>query len=376
MSRYDGWLGPASRVCSRFGPWLVRKTSGKPSAGQVVAGDAHPLDLQPDPAVGVGVQPRRTVGAHPPELLLALRGLVELAIVADPQVAPAGAIPVAEQHRQGAEPGRELERRGVPGCPGRRPEQVVLAARAGRLAVRAEREVRAERQRRERRRTLPGGAERGRHGLAAVERPGLVGPLEAAVAEPAQEHALARAQDRQVDAAVAVDVERIGADHPGRRGRRVVDRFERERTAGRALVPQERGGTLAAGEVQLRLAVVVAVEDRHPATDREAEVAVVGVVDPARGRLVDEVRGGQRGRRRGATEPAERERPDPDRDDGHDRDTGDDRGDPPPAAHPTAAPGRRSVGRRQRVTNRRGRRSTAARAPRLRCRRPIPSCDR
>ena len=43
--------------------------------------------------------------------------------------------------------------------------------------------------------------------VAAVERPGLVRALEPAVAEAAQEHALADAQDRQVDLAVAVDVD-------------------------------------------------------------------------------------------------------------------------------------------------------------------------
>ena len=58
--------------------------------------------------------------------------------------------------------------------------------------------------------------------MTAVERPGLVRALEPAVAEAAQEDALADPQDRQVDLPVAVDVERIGAVDVGQVGRRVA----------------------------------------------------------------------------------------------------------------------------------------------------------
>src|SRR5262245_29905117 len=39
--------------------------------GDIEAGDAHAPDLEPDPAVGVGVQSRRLAGIHAPQLILA-----------------------------------------------------------------------------------------------------------------------------------------------------------------------------------------------------------------------------------------------------------------------------------------------------------------
>src|SRR4029079_668661 len=71
-------------------------------AGEVLAGDAHPPDPQGLPALITAVQPRRDAGLDPPELLLAILAVV-VAVVGDAEVPAAGAIPIAEQHRQRAE---------------------------------------------------------------------------------------------------------------------------------------------------------------------------------------------------------------------------------------------------------------------------------
>ena len=88
-----------------------------------------------------------------------------------------------------------------------------------------------------------------------------------------------------------------------------MDRHEAQGAADRALVPVQGRRTAPAGEVQVRPAVVVAVEDRDPAADRVGEVAVVGVVDARRCRLVDEVRRTERRRRRAAPELADTANP-------------------------------------------------------------------
>src|SRR5437773_976906 len=68
----------------------------KPVAGEVVAGDPHPLDVHAHPSLVGRVEARRGTGLHPPQLLLAVHVLV--LVVADPEVAPAGAVPVREDH--------------------------------------------------------------------------------------------------------------------------------------------------------------------------------------------------------------------------------------------------------------------------------------
>ena len=119
-------------------------------AGEVLAGDAHAPDLQRAPAVVRGVRARRLARLDPPELLLAVASVV-VAVVADPQVAPAGPVPVAEQHRQRAVAGRQRDRGARSRAPAdcRAHERVVGAARPGPSSV--ELEVVAERQRRQRR---------------------------------------------------------------------------------------------------------------------------------------------------------------------------------------------------------------------------------
>ena len=109
----------------------------------------------------------------------------------------------------------------------------------------------------------------------------LVGPLEAAVAEPAQDDVLADAQHDEVDVAVAVDVERVGAGDRGQVGDGRRQRREAQRAADRAVVAVQRRRLAAAGEEQLAAPVVVAVERRHAAADEVLEVAVVAVVDAA-----------------------------------------------------------------------------------------------
>ena len=104
--------------------------------------------------------------------------------------------------------------------------------------------------------------------VATVEPPGLVGALERAAAETAQEHVLAMAQDHQVDVAIRVDVERVGTRDRG--AGRSTSLLERARSAvgsRPAPIAEERSGFLAAGEVELRPLVGVAVEDRHATSD-------------------------------------------------------------------------------------------------------------
>ena len=73
---------------------------GQPVPGQVLAGDPHPPDLQRWPPVGGGVESRRLARRHAPQLLRAI-GVV-LAIVRHAQVAPARAVPRAEEHGERA----------------------------------------------------------------------------------------------------------------------------------------------------------------------------------------------------------------------------------------------------------------------------------
>ena len=126
-------------------------------AGQVVARDAHAPQPQQGPAVGRGVGPRRHPRLEPPQLLPADRLAVVMAVVADPEVPAARSVPVAEEHRERAEAGRQRRRRRVPGAGRRRPDHLVVRASPGAVGQRLD--VLAERHRRQRRRSLPGRAE-------------------------------------------------------------------------------------------------------------------------------------------------------------------------------------------------------------------------
>ena len=179
-------------------------------------------------------------------------------------------------------------------------------------------DVAAEGEGREHRVALPGGAEGGRPLGATVDAPGLVDPLEAAAAEAAEEDVLAEPEHGQVDPAVAVDVERVGAGHLGQVRRRVRQDGEPQRAARRAVVVVQGRRVRAAGEVELGAPVVVAVEDGDAAADEERELAVVGVLDAGGGRLLHEPgrrhrlcrpgRPGQRGRGEGHPQDGEPDR--------------------------------------------------------------------
>src|SRR5688500_14371801 len=99
---------------------------------------------------------------------------------------------------------------------------------------------------------LPGRAERGRPGVAAVEAPGLVGPLEGAVPEPAQEHVLAVPEDGQVEDAVRIDVERVRAGDRVEVGLRARDALEPQRSAGRTSIAEQGRGSRTAREIEVR----------------------------------------------------------------------------------------------------------------------------
>ena len=286
--------GPARSIGE--GLELVRRLArevdlGQAVAREVVAGDAHALDLRPRPALFRGVRVGWLTGRDPPELLLADGLAVVRAIVADPEIAPARPIPITEQDGQGAVARREGDRASVAVAGCRRPEQLVhLAARVEVEVVRLE--VVAEREARELLARLPRRAERLRHLGAAVDAPDLVRPFEAAVAEAAQRDVLAPAEGHEVDHAVAVDIDGVGAVDRGEIRHGVGQPDEPERVADVAVVPVQRRRPLAAGEVQVLAPVVVAIEHGKPGADRVLERAVVREVHAGAGGVVDEPRGG------------------------------------------------------------------------------------
>ena len=209
-------LGRAIRQGLQLVVGLARQVVvGVAIARDVIARDAHAPDVHVRPALLLGVKPRRLAARHAPELLLAVTVIaVVVPVVAHAQVTPAGAIPIAEQHRERAPRRSQRDRRSVAGARGVRPDQLVAEAQVVRIGRRLVQIV-AERQRRQRRRAFPLGTERRGPGVAAIERPGLVGALEAAVAEAPQELVLATPQHGQVRPAVAVDVERVGTGDVG-----------------------------------------------------------------------------------------------------------------------------------------------------------------
>ena len=126
----------------------------------------------------------------------------------------------------------------------------------------------------------------------------------------------------------------IGAHDLAEVGHRIGQPAEAQRTADRTVVAEQAGRPAAAGQVQVRPAVAVAVEDGHPAADRQVRVPLEREVQPGRRRLVDEV-----GR-------AERRRATPDAEDGHPGHAGHQQGHdhdpenrqgPSPAGHPQSS---------------------------------------
>ena len=246
-----------------------------------------------------------------------------MAIVRDAQVALPGVAPVAEQHRQRAVAGRERDRCGVARRRRRLgPHEPALVA-----SVLSGHEVPAEGQRRQGVRALPRGAERGRPAGRHVEPQLLVGRCEAAATEAAEHDVTAAAEDDEVDLAVAVDVDRVGAGHGGQVGDGRRERGEAQGPADRAVVVVERRRLGAAGEEELVTTVAVAVERGHAAAHEVLELAVVAVVDAGGRRVVDEVGGGAAG---GAAATARRQQGDGRADGGHEQHPG--RSPPAPGA--------------------------------------------
>ena len=70
-------------------------------AFEVTLRNAHAPDGEMLPAVGARIEPRRAVGFDLPELLLA--AAIVVTVIGDPECWLAGAVPVGEQHRKGAE---------------------------------------------------------------------------------------------------------------------------------------------------------------------------------------------------------------------------------------------------------------------------------
>ena len=134
--------------------------------------------------------------------------------------------------------------------------------------------------------------------MAAVEGPAGVRRLEPAVPQTPQERRPADPEDGQVDMAVAIDVERVGTVDRAEVGDRVGQCGEPQGPAHRAVVAVQGRRSAAAGQVHVRPAVAVAVEDRDASADVGRVRAVVGVFEAGGRRLLDEMRWPEGGRGR------------------------------------------------------------------------------
>ena len=100
-------------------------------------------------------------------------------------------------------------------------------------------------------------------------------------------HVAADAQQHQVRDPVAVDVDRIGADHLVQFEAARLE-LEAQRAAALAHVAVELRRRLSAGEEDVGKAVAAAVEDGHAAADHILPLALVDAVDAGARRLIDE----------------------------------------------------------------------------------------
>ena len=202
-----------------------------------------------------------------------------------------------------------------------RPQELTVRAGLDRLAGIVERTVVAEGERGQGVRALPCRAEGGRPGIATVDAERLVASFEPAATEAAQHDVLPDAQHREIRSSIGVDVDRIRPGHTGHVRQRIRQPLEPEWSGHLASVQEETGRLAAAREEQLRLAVVVAIEDGHATADDVDVLALVLVVD-AGGRGLIDVVGGWEGRG-GATERSHQDERD-DRRGGEDKDHADD----------------------------------------------------
>src|SRR4249919_1008162 len=177
---------------------------GTAVSGEVLAGDAHPPELQWSPTVSLGVEARRFARGYLPQLLGP--GAVVVPVVRQAEVAFSRSGPVAEQRGQRAVARFERDGRCVTSGRRRRSHELALVAVVG-----AGYQVVGERQRGQRVRALPRRAEPDGPRVAAVDPEAVVGSFEPAVAEAPEDDVAASAEDGQVRMAVAVDVEGICA---------------------------------------------------------------------------------------------------------------------------------------------------------------------
>ncbi len=272
---------PLQLVVSHAGQEVFRIAVGI----EVVGGDAHPPDPEESPALGLGDERGFRSGGNAPELFLA--ALVVFPVVRDAQRRRAGAVPVGEEHRERAEARGQRQGRGEAAGLGHGAVQPVVGAGAPGEGVLGAVDVVADGERRPAGAVLPGGGEGSGPAVAAVEAPGLVRALEAAVAEAAHHEVFAHPQQREVGEAVAIDIERIGAgdrlnlQHSGQR-------LEAQRAAGDGGVAVEPGGRGATGEEEVGETVRVAVEHRRAAADHVFPVALIGGGDAAGGFFLED----------------------------------------------------------------------------------------
>ena len=105
-------------------------------------------------------------------------------------------------------------------------------------------------------------------GIAGFDLPGLIGALEFAAAQAAKDLHFAHAQHHEVGVAVAVNVQRVGANGIGQLQARALF-LQFERSAAGAAVAVKLGLVDAGRNVDLGQAVAVAVKRGHAATNHE-----------------------------------------------------------------------------------------------------------
>ena len=209
-------------------------------------------------------------------------------VVGDAEVPSPGAVPVAEEHREGA-PSRAEEGRVAVGRADRS-EQPVVGAIAVLPAVLVQFDVHADRQRREFVLSLPGGAEACGPLVASVEAQSLVRPLKPALADAPEEDVLPEAEDGEIGMAIRVEVDGVGAGYVGEIRPRVEHLAEPKRTGDRAVVAVESCRVGPTGEVEVGLPIIVTVEHGNATPNEERPVPVVCVVDAGGVGLFDETR--------------------------------------------------------------------------------------
>ena len=238
---------------------------GKPVARHVMARDPHAPDLKFVPAVRSRVEAGRLPLLDPPELFLTVA--VVVLVVCDPQVASPGSVPVAEENGEGAPAGAQQRRIRVGRALG--PEHEVVGAVTVLPALFVKLDVHADRQGWQRSGPFPRCGEIRPSTRPTIEPECLVRSLESQLPRPRNStDVLTEAQHRQIRVSVRIDIDRIGARDFRQIGPGAANLRKSQRTSNRALVDVERCGIRSAGEVEILLAIVVAVERRDATTPR------------------------------------------------------------------------------------------------------------